>query len=203
MYFRECGFRAERNGGIIMGYYKYVREAWKSPDKSYVKDLMRERMPKWRTENVTTRIERPTRPDRARALGYKAKPGFIVVRTRVRRGGRRKERPASHRKPKGMAVRKITMRKSLKWMAEERTARKYPNMEVLNSYWVAQDGRHKYFEIILVDPHHPAVKNDPELQWIQTQKKRALRGKTSAARKSRGLQVKGKGSEKMRPKKRR
>lgn len=186
-----------------MGYYKYVRDAWKSPRKTYVKDLMRERMPKWRRENVITRIERPTRPDRARSLGYKAKPGIVMVRTRVRRGGRRKERPTSHRKPKSMAVRKITPRKNLKWIAEERVARKYPNMEVINSYWVAQDGRHKYFEVILVDPHHPAIQHDPQFKWVQNQKGRAFRGKTSAARKSRGLRAKGKGAEKIRPKKKR
>ncbi|MBU7022628.1 MAG: 50S ribosomal protein L15e [Theionarchaea archaeon] len=186
-----------------MGYYKYVREAWKSPDKSYVKSLMRQRMPEWRRENVITRIERPTRPDRARTLGYKAKPGFVMVRARVRRGGRRKSRPNSHRKPASMAVRKITMRKSLKWMAEERVAKKYPNMEVLNSYWVGQDGRHKYFEVILVDPNHPAIQNDAELSWVQNQPDRALRGKTSAAKKSRGLRTKGKGSERNRPHKQR
>jgi large subunit ribosomal protein L15e len=185
-----------------MGYYKYVREAWKSPDKTYVKDLMRERMPKWRVQNVITRIERPTRPDRAHALGYKAKSGFVMVRIRVRRGGRRKKRPSSHRKPKGMGVRKITMRKNLRVIAEERVARKYPNMEVINSYWVAQDGKHKYFEVILADPNHPAIKNDSNLQWIQNQKKRGLRGKTSASKKSRGLQRKGTGSEKARSHKR-
>lgn len=183
-----------------MGYFKHVRDAWKTPDKSYVKDLMRERLPAWRAEEVITRIERPTRPDRAHALGYKAKPGFVMVRTRVRRGGRRKERPSAHRKPKTQGVRKITMGRNLRWIAEERVARKYPNLEVLNSYWVAQDGRHKYFEVILVDPQHPAVQNDPKLQWVQNQRRRAIRGKTSAARKSRGLRFKGKGFEKSRPK---
>ncbi len=186
-----------------MGYYKYVRDAWKSPDKTYVKSLMRERMPTWRAENVITRIERPTRPDRAHALGYKAKPGFIMVRARVRRGGRRKERPSAHRKPKTMGVNKITAGRSLRWIAEERVARQYPNMEVLNSYWVAQDGRHKYFEVILVDPNHPAIKADSGLQWIENQKRRGLRGKTSAARKSRGLMKRGKGTEKTRPKRHR
>ncbi len=186
-----------------MGYYKYVRKAWKSPDQSYVKGLMRERMPVWRKQDVITRIERPTRPDRARALGYKAKPGFCVVRIRVRRGGRRKERPSSHRKPKSMGVKKITMRKSIQWIAEERVAKKYPNMEVLNSYWVAQDGKHKYYEVILVDPHHPAIQTDPELQWIQNKKRRVFAGKTSAAKKSRGLRTKGMGAEKMRPRKKR
>jgi large subunit ribosomal protein L15e len=102
-----------------------------------------------------------------------------------------------------MAVKKITMRKNLKWIAEERVSKKYPNMEVLNSYWVAQDGKHKYFEVILVDPLHPAIMNDPEFQWVQNQKNRALRGKTSAAKKSKGLRKKGKGAEKVRPKKKR
>lgn len=186
-----------------MGYYKYVRKAWKNPDKTYVKDLMRERMPEWRRQNVITRIERPTRPDRARALGYRAKPGFVMVRTRVRRGGRRKVRPSSHRKPTSMGVKKITARKSLRWIAEERVARKYPNMEIMNSYWVAGDGRHKYFEVILVDPQHPAIQNDPGLQWVQAQKRRVFRGKTSAARKSRALGARGKGAEKVRPQKKR
>jgi len=68
---------------------------------------------------------------------------------------------------------------------------------VLNSYWVAQDGKHKYFEVILVDPHHPAVVHDTELQWILKQNQRAMRGKTSAAKKSRGLKTRGKGSEKL------
>jgi len=180
-----------------MGYYKYVREAWKNPDKTYVKDLMRERMPAWRVQDTITRIERPTRPDRAHALGYKAKPGFVLVRARIRRGGRRKVRPNSHRKPTSMGVKKITPRKNLKWITEERVARKYPNLEIINSYWVAQDGRHKYYEVILADPHHPAIQNDSELQWVLDQNRRALRGKTSAAKKSRGLRAKGKGSEKL------
>jgi large subunit ribosomal protein L15e len=51
-------------------------------------------------------------------------------------------------------------------MAEERVARKYPNLEVLNSYWVWQDGRHKWFEVILVDPNHPAIKSDKDVGWI-------------------------------------
>ena len=35
---------------------------------------------------ITMRIEHPTRLDKARKLGYKAKQGFVVARTRVRRG---------------------------------------------------------------------------------------------------------------------
>ena len=41
--------------------YKYIRDAWKNPDESYVRELMWERAPKWRKQPVITRIERPTR----------------------------------------------------------------------------------------------------------------------------------------------
>ncbi|MCX8169996.1 MAG: ribosomal protein L15e, partial [Candidatus Methanomethyliaceae archaeon] len=77
--------------------------------------------------------------------------------------------------------------------AEERAARKYPNMNVLASYWVASDGRFSWYEVILVDPNHPSIKSDKDLAWITnpSQRSRVFRGLTPAGRKSRGLYVKG------------
>lgn len=146
--------------------YKYLKEAWKSPKKSFVKEVMQQRAITWRKEPSSIKIDRPTRLDRAHSLGYKAKHGVIVVRTRVRRGGRRKLRPVLGRRQKRMGVTKYTPTKSKQLIAEERTARKYPNLEVLNSYWVWQDGRYKWYEVILVDPNHPAIKSDKDLGWI-------------------------------------
>jgi len=100
-----------------------------------------------------------------------------------------------------MGVKKYKRAKSMRFIAEERTAKKFPNLEVLNSYWVGEDGRSKWFEIILVDPHHPAIKTDKQVNWI-TQKqhrKRVFRGLTSAGKKVRGLRRKGRGAEKVRP----
>jgi large subunit ribosomal protein L15e len=65
-------------------------------------------------------------------------------------------------------------------------------MEVLNSYWVGADGKYKYYEIIMVDPNHPEIKNDASLNWVARQKGRAFRGLTAAGKKSRGLRHKGK-----------
>ncbi len=146
--------------------YRYLKEAWKKPKDSFVKEVMMERAIVWRRQPSSVRIDKPTRLDRARSLGYKAKHGVIVVRTRVRRGGRRKLRPVLGRRQKRMGVKKFTPAKSKQLIAEERTARKYPNMEVLNSYWVWQDGRYKWYEVILVDPNHPAIKSDKDLGWI-------------------------------------
>ena len=90
-----------------------MQEAWKRPSESYVKELMQERMPKWRREPVIHRIDKPTRIDRARRLGYKAKPGYVMARVRVRRGSRRKSRFINGRDPKRMGVNKISGAKSI------------------------------------------------------------------------------------------
>jgi large subunit ribosomal protein L15e len=146
--------------------YRHLQRAWRKPGDSFVKDLMRERVIIWRRQPVIVRIDKPTRLDRARRLGYKAKKGFVVVRVRVRRGGRRKPRPVLGRRQKRMGVKKFTPAKSIKLIAEERADRKFPNLEVLNSYWVWQDGQSKWFEVIMVDPHSPSIKSDKDVGWI-------------------------------------
>jgi large subunit ribosomal protein L15e len=146
--------------------YRYMKQAWRKPDDSYVRSLMRKRVIVWRRQPTIVRVDKPTRIDRARRLGYKAKKGFVVVRVRVRRGGRRKPRPRMGRRPKRMGVSKYTPAKSIKLIGEERVARKYPNLEVLSSYWVWEDGRSKWYEVILVDPNSPSIKSDKDVGWI-------------------------------------
>jgi large subunit ribosomal protein L15e len=72
---------------------------------------------------------------------------------------------------------------------------------VLNSYWVGEDGSQKWHEVIMVDPNHPAIENDDDLNWIcdDVHERRALRGLTSAGKQNRGLGSKGKGTEHTRP----
>ena len=169
--------------------YHYIAMAWKRPYDGEHGELMRQRLMEWRRQPAIVRVEKPTRLDRARALGYKAKQGVIVVRVRVRKGGRRKPRPNKGRRPKRMGVYGFAPAKSLRLIAEERAQRKYPNLVVLNSYYVGEDGKYKWFEVILVDPHHPAIKSDPELKWVASgkHKGRPFRGLTSAGKKMRGL----------------
>ena len=183
------------------GMYHYMGMAWNKPKDDFSKKEQWSRLITYRRDNSLTRVERPTRLDRARELGYKAKQGFVIVRSRVRRGGLRKHTIRAGRRPKRMGISKITMGKSLQRIAEERTRKKYPNLEVLNSYWIGEDGRHKYYEVIMVDPHHPVIKADPKINWIckPKHKGRAHRGKTSAGKKGRGMNKKGIGTEKIRP----
>lgn len=172
---------------MTRSFYSYIRDAHKRPKKTYVDELMWHRLQAWRREPIIKRIEHPTRLDRARALGYKAKQGMILVRAKVRRGGRRISRFSGGRRTAHMGVHRITPAKSIQRIAEERASRKHPNLEVLNSYWVGEDGKSKWYEVILMDRSHPSIQSDPELNWIcnPSHKGRAFRGKTSAGRKNR------------------
>ena len=181
--------------------YKYIAEAWAKPEKSFVKEFNRQRMVQWRKDSVIKRIDKPTRLDKARMLGYKAKQGFVLARVRVRRGGLRKVRPKAGRRPKRMGVKKFKPSKSIRLIGEERVARKFPNLEVLNSYWVGQDGSSKWYEVILVDPQHPVIKADKNINWIceKQHRRRVFRSMTSAGKEVRGLRTRGRGAEKVRP----
>ena len=180
-----------------MSMYQYIRNAWKKP-KENLGRLYQERQIKWRLEPTTIRLERPTRIDRARSLGYKAKPGYVIVRHRVKRGGRQRPQIRHPRRSKAMGRRKdLTM--NYQSVAENRAAKKYLNCEVLNSYYVGQDGLHYWYEIILIDRANPSIVSDNKINWIISHKGRAERGLTSAGRRGRGLLRKGMGAEKLRP----
>jgi large subunit ribosomal protein L15e len=185
---------------MVKSMYNHIGDQWKKPDNSY-KSPQQQRLIQWRKEENFTRVDKPLRIDRARSLGYKAKPGYVVARARVRKGSLRKPTIKGGRKPSAKGIKKITAGKSTQRIAEERTAKRFPNMEVLNSYWVGEDGKNHYYEVIMVDPVHPSIMKDPKINWITdvSNKRRVLRGKTSAGQKGRGLRNKGKGAEKVRP----
>jgi large subunit ribosomal protein L15e len=181
--------------------YRYMARSFRETLGDEGSERRHERLLTWRQEHTVTRLERPTRLDRARAIGFRAKGGFVVVRVRVRRGGQRKRAIIAGRRPKHKGINKMTLAKSLRWIAEERAQKHYPNLEVLNSYWVGEDGKQKFFEIILVDPASPEILADSKLSWIAapSQKGRVYRGLTSAGKEGRGLRWKGKGAERFRP----
>ena len=109
-------------------------------------------------------------------------------------------------KPTNQGINQLKYQRSLKSTAEERVGRRCANLRVLNSYWINQDSTYKYFEIILVDPQHKAIRRDPRINWVvkpvhkvkllsltyrsillnQVQH-RESRGLTATGKKSRGL----------------
>ncbi|KAK9781036.1 putative Ribosomal protein L15 [Seiridium cardinale] len=188
---RPSVFAGLNSQPVKMGALKYVEELQKKKQSDVLRFLLRVRCWELRQLNVIHRASRPSRPDKARRLGYKAKQGYVIYRVRVRRGGRKRPVPkgATYGKPTNQGVNQLKYQRSLKSTAEERVGRRCANLRVLNSYWINQDSTYKYYEVILVDPQHKAIRQDPRINWIvaPVHKHREARGLTATGKKSRGL----------------
>jgi len=104
-------------------------------------------------------------------------------------------------KPRNCGINQHKWRRNLRSKAEERVGRACGGLRVLNSYWIAQDSLYKYYECIMVDPHHKVIREDPRINWLcnPVHKHRELRGQTSAGRQGRGLRTRHHGASKLRP----
>merc|ERR1711908_95184 len=91
--------------------------------------------------------------------------------------------------------------KNYRALAEERVGRRIGGLRVLNSYWVGEDSAHRWYEVVMVDPFHKTIRDDPRINWIcnPVHKHRELRGLTSAGKANRGLRFKNHGTNKRRP----
>uniref|UniRef100_G1DG86 Ribosomal protein L15 n=1 Tax=Capra hircus TaxID=9925 RepID=G1DG86_CAPHI len=174
-----------------MGAYKYIQLLWRKKLSDVMRSLLRVRCWPSRQLSALHRAPRPTRPDKARRLGYKPKQGYVIYRIRGRRGRRKRPVPkgATYGEPVHHGVNQLKFARSLQSVAGGRPARPCGALRVLNSYWVGEDSTYKFFEVILIDPFHKAIRRNPDTQWITrpVHKHREMRGLTSAGRKSRGL----------------
>lgn len=158
------------------------------------------------SSNLWAHAPPPLTPQPLHRLGYKAKQGFAIFRTRVRRGDRKRpvHKGIVNGKPgKSGMINASKFVRNIQNIAEERVGRRCGNLRVLNSYWVANDGMYKYYEVICVDPSHRVIRNDPRINWIcrPTMKHREMRGLTAAGRKGRGV-GKGHGKHRFMPSRR-
>ncbi len=145
--------------------YKHVGESWQTALKEKPPEL-KERIVAWRRGPRVVRLAHPTRLDRARQVGFKAKQGFVVVRVRMARGGIRIKRPTAGRRPKHLGVLRIKGAIPEASVVKGRVLERYPNLKVLGSYFLMEDGRYRWFEAVLVDPNHPSVLADKELRHL-------------------------------------
>jgi large subunit ribosomal protein L15e len=186
-----------------MGVAQYVSELWKRKGADVIKFSQRVRAWQYRHSHAIVRLRHPTRPDKARQLGYKAKQGFSVFRVRIRRGGRKRmaHKGITFGKPKTSGVTGLKLSKNHRAVAEQRVGRKIGNLRVLNSYWSNTDSVFTWYEVVCADPSHPAIRRDPRNNWVvdAVHKHREQRGLTSAGRKHRGLRNKGHLASRLRP----
>merc|ERR1712094_106786 len=113
-------------GTSTMGAYKYLRELWNRKQSDVLRFVQRIRAWELRQLPSIHRATRPTRPDKARRLGYKAKQGYCIYRVRIRRGGRKRpvHKGQVYGKPRNAGINHLKARRSLRSVAEERAARR-------------------------------------------------------------------------------
>lgn len=166
-----------------MNAYNYIKEN--------LRNNLKGKLIEWRKTNSIVKLDKPSDIGRARNLGYKDKKGVVIARVRIIRGGRKRSVNNKRRRSKRKTIHKV-LKMNYRWIAEQRAARKFSNLEVLNSYLIGKDGMHYFFEVILVDPKRPEIQADENLKWVCSpeNKARVFRGLTSAGKKSRGLRSK-------------
>lgn len=103
-----------------------------------------------RKQPIIKRVDNPTKITRAKSVGYKAKQGYIVVRVRVGKGDFRRPRPNHARRPSKSGI-YYKLAVSKEQIARNRASKVFKNMEVVGSYFLVEDGKSKWFEVILVD----------------------------------------------------
>lgn len=103
-----------------MGAYKFMQELYRHKQSDVMRYLLRMRCWEFRQSNKIVRVSRPSRPDKARRLGYKAKQGYVIYRARVRRGGRKRPVPkgATYGKPTNEGVNQLKSQRSIQATAE-------------------------------------------------------------------------------------
>jgi len=109
---------------------------------------LRERVVGWRKQNAITRIDKPSRLQRARRLGYKAKQGIVVIRMRVGTGGMRKQRPTGGRRPKHLGVTRIKADDDMKTVAERRVLQMHVKKELDLIIFLLVLGLHYFFHLL-------------------------------------------------------
>lgn len=105
-----------------MGAYRYIQELYRKKQSDVLRYLLRIRVWQYRQLTKLVRTPRPSRPDKARRLGYKAKQGFVIYRIRVRRGGRKRPVPkgCTYGKPKSHGINELKPYRCLQSVAEVR-----------------------------------------------------------------------------------
>ncbi|KAL0230686.1 hypothetical protein PCE1_004242 [Barthelona sp. PCE] len=177
-----------------MGSYKYLSELWRKRQTAANRFITRIRNFVYRQSPTVARVTQPTRPDKAARLGFKKRQGYVVIRVRVRRGnfqrfGAKQKHHIVHGKPVNQGVIGLKNARSARAICEMRAGKRFTNLRVLNSYYLSADAVFKYYEVIMVDPSHSAIRNDPKINWIcnAAHTRRECRGLTAAGKEHRGL----------------
>ncbi|XP_012369099.1 60S ribosomal protein L15-like [Octodon degus] len=166
-----------------MAVYKYIQELWRKKQSNVMRFLL-----------LSGSTGLPTPPSWTKLIDWDTKPGkgmsytgFVCATVATNVQFLREHLSASL--PVHHGVNQLKFARSLQSVAEERAGHHCGALRVLNSYWVGEDSTYKFFEVILIDPSHKAIRRNPDTQWITkpVHKHKEMCGLTSIGRKSCGF----------------
>ena len=105
--------------------YTFINEIWRKKQSDVMSFLLKIRAWEYRNLPGIQRIKKPSRPEKARRLGYKSKQGFIIYRVRIRRGDRKRPVPKgiTSGKPKNHGINQLKYSRNKRSMAEEKVGK--------------------------------------------------------------------------------
>jgi len=151
-----------------MGAYNYIKESFEKSRKER-NDTYRQRIALWAKQGTVVRVENPTNPVKAKALGYKAKKEFIIARVRIKKGKRARRKPDLGRKP-GRQAKFRNPGRSLDFYAINKAQKRFPNLNALNAYLVGENGQSKFYEVVLKDEND----HSPRGMWVAEEEAKAV-----------------------------
>lgn len=98
----------------------------------------------------TYKLRTSFRPTRARALGYKNVPYYLLVISSIRKGGIEARIPSRGRTPSKIYS-KFSRNISLQRILEGRTKRRFLNLTLVGSYPIYQNGKRRWYEFLFRD----------------------------------------------------
>ena len=99
-----------------------------------------------------------------------------MIRVRLERGGRKRERISSGRKRLHNSRHMKIVEKNYRLVAEERVQKNFLILKSLTHTMSGEDGKNFWFEVIMVDPNTPEIKADRRINWICNEKGKSIQG---------------------------
>jgi len=75
----------------------------------------------------------------------------------------RRKKAGAGRRPKHAGLIRMKADVNMRQTSEKRVSEKFPNLKILNSYFLYKDGKNAWYEVILIDPHNPSVMSDKDV----------------------------------------
>merc|ERR1712131_92003 len=151
-----------------MTFAQILREIHRKKQSDVMKYETRINIVEARQNDEVHRVERPTYLERARKLGYKAKQGYSIWVVKIGKGDAFRDYNNGNTRGKcvNAGIHQIKPSLNKQAEAEQIIGKKLGSLRVLGSYKIGCDLKSHYFEVIMVDPMHNAIRNDYKINWI-------------------------------------